>query len=141
MYEIHRELLWLGHAGDVREPGPLFDAGITAVVDLAFEEPPAQLPRELIYCRFPLNDGHGNEPSVLLHSVQTVVDFIGAGRRTLIGCSAGMSRSPTIAAFSLAAYLSQRPEDVVARIAGLKTLEINAGLWSDVSDVFSRVRR
>ena len=61
MHEIHPDLLWLGHALDVREPRPLFDAGITAVVDVAFEEPPAQLPRQLIYCRFPLSDGGGND--------------------------------------------------------------------------------
>ena len=62
MHEIHPDLLWVGHALDVREPRPLFDAGIAAVVDVAFEEPPAQLPRGLIYCRFPLNDGGGNAP-------------------------------------------------------------------------------
>lgn len=36
MREIHPELLWLGHALDIREPRSLFDAGITAVVDVAF---------------------------------------------------------------------------------------------------------
>ena len=76
MHEIHPDLLWLGHALDVREPRPLFDAGITAVVDVAFEEPPAQLPRQLIYCRFPLSDGGGNDASVLLQTVQTLVDFL-----------------------------------------------------------------
>ena len=41
MQEIHHNLLWLGHALDIREPRPLFDAGIAAVVDVAFEEHPA----------------------------------------------------------------------------------------------------
>ena len=44
---------------DIREPRPLFDAGIRAVVDVAFEELPDRLPRQLVYCRFPLNDGSG----------------------------------------------------------------------------------
>ena len=52
MNEIHPNLLWLAHALDVRENRPLFDADITAVVDGAFEEPLAQLPLQLIYCRF-----------------------------------------------------------------------------------------
>ena len=65
MHEIHSNLLWLGHALDIREPRSLFDVGVEAVVDVAYEEPPAQLPRQLIYCRFPINDGGGNEPSTL----------------------------------------------------------------------------
>lgn len=141
MHEIHPDLLWLGHAIDVREPGPLFDAGISAVVDIAFEEPPAQLPRQLIYCRFPLNDGGGNDPSVLLQTVQTLVDLLDSGTRTIVACSAGMSRSPTIAAFALAAHLSHEPDDVIARIADVKSLELKGALWNDVANVFSRVRR
>ena len=141
MHEIHPDLLWLGHALDIREPRPLFDAGITAVVDVAFEEPPAQLPRQLIYCRFPLNDGGGNDASVLLQTVQTLVDLLAAGNRTIVACSAGLSRSPTIAAFALAAHLSQEPGDVITRIANIKSLELKGALWHDVANVFSRVHR
>jgi protein-tyrosine phosphatase len=141
MLEIHENLLWIGHALDVREPRPLFDAGIAAVVDLAYEELPAQLPRQLIYCRFPINDGGGNDPTVLRHAVQCVVDLLGSGTRTIVACSAGMSRSPTIAAFALAAHLDQSPDDVVAGIAASKLPEVKSSLWNDVANVFSRIRR
>lgn len=141
MHEIHPKLLWLGHAFDLRQPRALFDAEIAAVVDVAYEEPPAQLPRQLIYCRFPLNDGGGNAPSVLLQAVQTLVDILDSGTRTIVACSAGMSRSPTIAAFALAAHLGQQPVDVITRIAEIKSLELNGMLWNDVASVFSRVRR
>ena len=105
------------------------------------QETPAQLPRQLIYCRFPLNDGGGNDATVLLQTVQTLVDFLHADNRTIIACSAGMSRSPTIAAFALAAHLSQEPEEVIGRIADIKPLELKAALWNEVANVFSRVRR
>lgn len=141
MHEIHTDLLWIGHAFDVREPGPLFDAGITAVVDVAYEEAPARLPRQLIYCRFPLNDGGGNDESVLLQTIQTLVDLLNSGTRTIVACSAGMSRSPTVAAFGLAAHLSQEPDDVIARIAEIKSLELKGALWIDIANVFSQVRR
>jgi protein-tyrosine phosphatase len=141
MHQIQPNLLWVGHAFDVREPRPLFEAEIAAVVDVAFEEQPAQLPRQLIYCRFPLNDGGGNDASVLLQTVQTIVDLIGCGTRTMVACSAGMSRSPTLAAFALAAHLNQTPEDVISRIADVKSLEVNGTLWNDVANIFSRVRR
>ncbi|MEO1998677.1 MAG: protein phosphatase [Planctomycetaceae bacterium] len=141
MHQIQPHLLWVGHAFDVREPRPVFDAEIAAVVDVAFEEPPAQLPRQLIYCRFPLNDGGGNDASVLLQAVQTIVDLIDSGTRTMVACSAGMSRSPTLAAFALAAHLNQTPADVLSRIADVKSLEVNGILWNDVANIFSRVRR
>ena len=141
MQAIHKDLLWLGNALDIREPKRLFELEICAVVDLAYEEPPAVLPRSLIYCRFPLNDGGGNERSLLTLAVQTVVDLLAAETRTAIACSAGMSRSPSIATLALAAHLSEQPEDIVARIATLRTLEINPMLWSDVRAVFTAVRR
>ena len=141
MHVIHHDLLWLGHAIDIREPRPLFDAGITAVVDVAIEEPPAQLPRQLVYCRFPLNDGGGNNQTTLRQAVQTVVDLLATGTRTIVACSAGMSRSPTIAAHALAVHLSQEPDDVIVRIAALKSLELKPELWNDIGEIFSRIRR
>ena len=57
--------LWLGHAGDVRDLRCLLTTGIIAVVDLAIQEAPAPLTRELVYCRFPLVNGPGNPPWLL----------------------------------------------------------------------------
>ena len=141
MHELHPNLLWLGHAFDGREPRPLFDVGITAVVDVAFEEPPAQLPRQLLYLRFPLNDGGGNDPPVLRFAVQSLVDLLHSETRTMVACSAGMSRSPTIAAYALACHLDITPELALERIAAIKSLEIKGQLWSDVASVFPSVRR
>lgn len=41
--------LWLGHAGDLRDPRSILAAGIEAVVELADNEAPASLPRDLIH--------------------------------------------------------------------------------------------
>lgn len=141
MHEIHRSLLWMGHALDVRDARRLFEAGIAAVVDVAWEEAPAQLPRQLIYCRFPLHDGGGNDAATLLQALQTTTDLLGSGTCTLVACSAGVSRSPVISAFALAAHLGQPPEDVIERIAALKPLEVHASLWRDAAQAFAKVRR
>ena len=138
MHEIYPDLLWLGHALDVREPQGLFDVGINAVVDVAYDEPPAQLPRQLTYCRFPLVDGGGNNLELLALSVRTTVALLQAGTKTIVACSAGMSRSPTVASFALAIYLGQDAQDVVAEIAKSKQLELNPEFWSDVSKSLSR---
>ena len=123
MIEIHPDLLWLGNALEAREPKQLFDRGIRAVVDVALEETPATLPRSLVYCRFPLNDGGGNDKALLLQTVQTIADLLCRSVPTLIACSAGMSRSPTLAAFALAAHLDVGPAETLERISASKSLE------------------
>ena len=140
MHKIHPNLLWIGHALDVREPRGLFDVGVSAVVDVAYEELPAQIPRQLIYCRFPLNDGGGNNPDTLLQTLRTATDLLWSGTRTLIACSAGMSRSPTIAAFALAYHLSVEPDDVIARIAEAKSLELKSELWANVRTAYNSLK-
>ena len=140
MHEIERNLLWIGHAFDVREPRPLFDVGIKAVIDVAYEEPPAQIPRQLIYCRIPLNDGGGNHPNALLQTLRTATGLLESNTRTIIACSAGMSRSPTVAAFSLAYHLSVDPDDVITRISAIKSLELKPELWAEVLAAFKKMK-
>lgn len=138
MHEIQSNLLWIGHALDVREPQGLFDMGISAIVDVAYDEPTAKLPRQLTYCRFPIIDGGGNDIQLLALAVQTTKALIETGTKTIVACSAGMSRSPTIAAFALALHLDEDPKIVVARIAESKPLELNPELWFDVSESLNR---
>ena len=57
MREVIPEKLWLGNAADARNVTRILDVGIRAVIDLALEERPGGLVRELVCCRFPLIDG------------------------------------------------------------------------------------
>ena len=93
--------LFLGHAGDARDVRELYRIGIVAVIDLAVEEPPAVLGREIVYCRFPLVDGSGNPPWLIQAAVDTTTRLLCEKVPTLIACSAGLSRSPAIAAACL----------------------------------------
>ena len=77
--------LWLGHAGDVRDLRCLLTTGIIAVVDLAIQEAPAPLTRELVYCRFPLVDGPGNPPWLLSAAIETVAGLLRNDVSTLVG--------------------------------------------------------
>ncbi|MCA9214577.1 MAG: dual specificity protein phosphatase family protein [Planctomycetales bacterium] len=141
MTEVLQNSLWLGNAMDIRDSRRLFDLGIEAVVDVAAEEPPAQLPRQMIYCRFPLNDGTGNNPFVLRQTVQTIVDCLVHEKKTVVACSAGMSRSPTVSAFAIGVFMDRNPEEIVAEIAMNRSLEINRLLWSDVATISQKVVR
>jgi len=140
MTELFDNLLWLGNSFDARDPAPIFELGIEAVIDLAYEERPGQLPRKLIYCRFPLNDGGGNKEATLVHAIQTLVDFLNRDTRTLIACSAGLSRSPTIAAIGLALHTGKTPAEVVEQIGELKSLAINGLFWNEASKAASNIR-
>ena len=137
MYELLPDRLYLGNALDARDPRKLFDQEIQAVVDVAWDEPPASLPRDLIYCRFPLVDGEGNAPALLTACIENTVGLLRVDFRTLVSCSAGMSRSPTIAAFALAGLLSIAPEEALARVAAVRTLELHPRLWASVLSAMS----
>ena len=105
MREIQSELLWTGNARDARDARGLIGGGIAAVIDLAYEELPAQLPRQLVYCRFPIVDGAGNDPSLLRLALLTTVELLRSGTPAIVACSAGMSRSPAIAICALAVHV------------------------------------
>jgi protein-tyrosine phosphatase len=124
--------LWLGHIGDVADLRKVLDAGIVALVDLALNEPPPRIPRDLIYCRFPLVDGAGNHPSLLRAAVRTVAMLLDARMPTLVYCGAGMSRSPTVAAAALAKFTGQTPLACLEQIAQSRPHDVSPGLWKEV---------
>jgi hypothetical protein len=92
MRQILPHALWLGHAADGRDYCRVLDTGIQAVVQLAQEEPPLQPSRDLVYCRFPLIDGPGNDNSLLLLAATTVANLLAKRVTILLRCGAGMSR-------------------------------------------------
>ena len=136
MRQIHSHALWLGHVGDVRDWRAVFDAGIQAIIDLAGNEAPAIPPRDLIYQRFPLLDGAGNPDWLLKLACYTVADLLCAGVPTLVYCSAGMSRSPTVAAAAIAITITtNRPLDealTLVRQAG--DLDVSPALWAAIGN-------
>jgi protein-tyrosine phosphatase len=132
MRQILPHLLWLGHAGDGRDLRRVLEARIEALVDLAREEPPLATHRELIYCRFPLEDGTDNPPALLRLAIRTVADLLAAKVPTLVFCGAGMSRAPAIAATALAAYLGRPPEECLVLLKEHGPADVSPGLWQDV---------
>lgn len=83
MNQITPYRLWVGHAGDGRAFQAVFDKGIKVIVQLALEEPPLQPPRELVYLRFPLLDGSGNDLNLLRPAINCVAILLKEGSPTL----------------------------------------------------------
>ncbi|MEX2139469.1 MAG: dual specificity protein phosphatase [Pirellulales bacterium] len=132
MIRIEPFLLWLGHAGDCRDRERILEAGIDAVVQLAIEEPPVVLPREIVFVRIPLYDGSGNSPDVLRLAVKTVEHLLAAKVPTLLCCSGGMSRSPAIAAFAIARSSGQSPAQSLEHVRGWHGTDVSPALWQDL---------
>jgi protein-tyrosine phosphatase len=95
------ECLWIGHHADAVALARSNPHGIEAIVDLAANELPVSVHRDMIYCRIPVIDGGENSSDILRLAVDSVERLIRAGIPTLVCCSAGMSRSPAIAAAAI----------------------------------------
>jgi protein-tyrosine phosphatase len=132
MTEIKPYQLWVGHAGDGRDFRRLFDAGIQAVVDLAFEEAPATLPREFIYLRIPLVDGGGNPAKVLTLAVHSLAKLLQMHVPTLVVCGAGLSRAPSVAAAALAITHRESPEACLQKVIAHHPHDVAPGFWQEL---------
>lgn len=127
---------------DARDPQAIFAMGIKMVVDIAYEEPPARLPRQLGYCRFPINDGGGNDRQWLVPAIRTVVTSLQMQQPVLIACSAGMSRSPMLAAFALSHWLQLEPEKIIETMTAARhPLQLHPQLWADFQQASCRIRK
>jgi protein-tyrosine phosphatase len=132
MTRIEPYPLWLGHEGDGRDFRRLFDTGIQAVVQLAVEVLPLQTPREMTYLRFPLYDGPGNDPDLLALAIGTLAALLRTGTPTLVCCSAGMRRTPAVAAAALSRLLPQSPEECLECISRVHPMDMSPAVWGEV---------
>jgi len=136
MRELSPERLWIGNAGDSRQPRILFETGIQAVVSVAMEEPIPQLPAQFIVVRIPLYDGEGNAAVTLRLAVDTVVALVESRTPTLLTCSAGLSRSPLVAAFALAKVTGTPPLELVRAWSQSARFDLHPLLLRDLQSLF-----
>ena len=129
MREIIPNVLWIGNAFDARNVKVVMDAGFQVVVDLAIEESPIQLPREVVYCRFPLLDGEGNSPVVMKSAIDLIGSLVIAKLKTLVACSGGMSRSPLIASAVIAQVESIDFDNAIRRVASTGPCDMSPNLY------------
>ena len=113
----------------------LHDLGIEAVVQVAAEEPPLSPPRGLLYQRFPLLDGSGNSPGLLMLAVGAVAALVSLRVPTLVCCGMGLSRSPAVAAVALAIVGRESPDDVLRMLATRHPVDVSPGFWGEIRAV------
>jgi protein-tyrosine phosphatase len=116
MVQIPPHSLWIGATGALHDFRALYDNGIRAVVQLAYEES-LTLPHDLIGYRFPLVDGDDNDAEVLALAISTLTHLLEQNFACLVCCQAGLSRSPAIAAAALA-RLTRHPYQACLDVIG-----------------------
>jgi hypothetical protein len=134
--EIHPGL-FIGNAMDARDLRLLYDNQIAAVVDLAINEPPAQLARDMVYCRIPIMDGDGNANAIIETAIRCLAALIDNNIPTMVACSAGMSRSPAIAAAAIALATARPLDDCLTAITTGGPHDVSPILWSRVKTVYN----
>jgi protein-tyrosine phosphatase len=137
MRQVTGRLLWLGHAGDIRDPRELLAADVEAVIELADNEPFGLLPRHLIRCRFPLADGSGNPTWLLRLAADLVAALVRARVPTLVCCASGMSRSVCIAAAGVAIAEGRPLEEALTIVLGTGPRDVSPGLLIQVQEALS----
>jgi protein-tyrosine phosphatase len=129
MNQIVPYLLRVGHAGDGHDFKVLFDEGVRAVVQLAWEDPPEVLPRDLIVCRVPLIDGPGNRPELLRLAIATVVQMLHDQVSVLVCCGSGVSRAPAVAASALARYAGKPLNECLQEVTRHRHADVHPALY------------
>jgi protein-tyrosine phosphatase len=132
--------LWLGNAGDVRDLVAVRRSGVRAIVDLALNEVPLAVPRDLVYCRFPIVDGTANGRGLVRSAIETTSSLLRCGTPTLIFCSAGMSRTPAIAAGALALIGGRLPQECLMEVVKGAPADLSPAIWDEVVAAVQAIR-
>lgn len=141
MREILPQLLWTGNAHDIRPYDSTKLSSIEALVDLALNEPPAIPPRVVVYLRMPLDDSSENPSSRIELAVATAAHCLRIEHPTLIVCSAGLSRSPTIACAAISLWKEEPMESVLNAYFAKLPHDISPGFWKSVVAAVKNLRR
>ncbi len=132
MNELISRCVWIGNAKDAENTSHILSLGISAIVCVAIEELPPPLTRDLIFCRFPLNDGSDNSVEVLRTAVDTISKLINEQIPTFVYCGAGMSRSLVMTAAALSKVHSSAPDETLRKLFTDLPHDVSPQLWHDV---------
>jgi protein-tyrosine phosphatase len=139
MLNIPKTELWLGNTSDLRDIRAVLKTGVTAIIDLAIEEPLPSLPRTTNYCRVVLTDDGENNPANILAAILAAGALVDGGHAVAICCNAGLNRSLAIAAATLARLSGKSAAECLELVATVKHVDVNPALWNQVVGVLAGI--
>ena len=135
MRQLRAQPVWIGNAGDGRDFRAIHAHGIRAIVQVAYEEPCLEAPRDLILSRIPLMDGSENDPALTRLAIGSLVALIRARVPTLVACSNGLSRSPCIVAAAFSLVEGRALGTILEETIGTSPADISPQFWNHVREV------
>ncbi len=131
--------MWFGSIGDARNAVQIHEMGVEAVVLLSTDltDPPA---RDTVVCRVPLVDGEGNASWRLQLAIDAVASLVSGDVPTLVCCSNGMSRSPSVIAAALVKIDGIAADDQLKRLLVGRAADVSPGLWRDIRRTVDQIR-
>lgn len=93
--------IYVGNSNDSRDIDTLKRMGIRTVVNVAKDLEGPWFHGEFRNYKIPLLDGPGNEPYQYVIALQVIQALLSRGKKILLHCHAGQSRSPAIASAML----------------------------------------
>lgn len=111
--------LYVGSLADAGDATALREAGIETVVRLTHEAPPDAPTGPTVHAH-PMLDGPRNDAEAFAAAARTVVAALERGETTLVHCSAGASRSVSVAAAALAVHEGLDVREAFARVGAAR---------------------
>lgn len=138
--QITPHVLYIGSILDSRNEPVLAARGIRAIVDLALGESPNMPAGEMVYLRYPLGSGSGNEPWLLRGALWSTAHLIRNRVPTLIHCQAGRNRSAAIAAGALSLATNKPPEECLTMVNSCREVDVASSMWKSVLSAVEGLR-
>jgi hypothetical protein len=85
-------------------------------------------------------DGSGNQRWLLVAAIRAVAGLVQTRVPTLVACSAGLSRSPSLAAAGIALATGVSPTDALRFVIRAGPADLSPGLWADVLATLAMLR-
>ncbi len=131
--------IWIGNASDLRDIPSVLNNGVAAIIDLAAEEPFPTIPRATSYCRFALTDDGENNAADIQAAILAASTFVSVGLAIAICCSAGLSRSPSVAAATMSFISGDSLVASLELVSAVKHIDVSPAFWNQVVGVFSNM--
>jgi len=127
-----RPNLYVGNMQDAKVAQPLTDAGITAILNVSYEnDDPVYFVKQMRYIKIGLADSSENTKYMRDLAINALVALLNEGETVLVHCSAGVSRAPFVAAQALAKIENKDPDLMLQEIRNERTIVIKGALWLD----------
>lgn len=125
-----RDNLYIGNASDPKNTEQLNKAGITAILNVAYEvDDPVYFPHQFSCVKVGLSDSNKNTVKMRQLAIDTLVRLLEHGDNVLVHCAAGQSRAVFVASHGIANFEKKVPEEVLAEIIKIRVFAHKGPLW------------